>query len=72
MQTTIQISGHVKEGLDRKKMFARDTYNDVIERMLEDDLELNEGTKKEIEEAIKRYKAGQYLSHEEVKKELGF
>ena len=35
--------------------------------MIEDDLELNEKTKKEIEEARK----GKSISHEEVKKRFG-
>ena len=67
MPTTIQISDSVKAVLDRMKMIERETYNDIIERMIEDDLELNEKTKKEIEEARK----GKSISHSEVKKRLG-
>ena len=65
--TTIQISCDIKHRLDRMKMFGRETYNEVIERMIEDDFELNEQTKKEIEEARK----SKSISHEEVKKRLG-
>ncbi|MEK6922890.1 MAG: hypothetical protein AABX08_03775 [Nanoarchaeota archaeon] len=71
MPTTIQISDNVKSVLDRMKMIERETYNDVIERMIEDDLELNEKTKVEIEEARKRIKAGKFITQEEVKKRLG-
>ena len=71
MSTTIQISDNVKSVLDRMKMIDRETYNDVIERMIEDDLELNEKTKNEIEEARKRVKSGKFISHEEAKKRLG-
>lgn len=71
MPTTIQISDNIKNTLEKMKMFERETYNDIIERMIEDDLELNERTKKEIEEARKRIKAGKFLTHEEVKKRLG-
>ena len=67
MPTTIQISDNVKSVLDRMKMIERETYNEVIERMIEDDLELNERTKKEIEEARK----GKSIPHIEVKKMLG-
>ena len=67
MPTTIQISDNVKSVLDRMKMIERETYNDIIERMIEDDLELNEKTKKEIEEARK----GKSISHAEVKKRFG-
>ena len=71
MSTTIQISDSVKQILDRMKMIKRETYNDIIERMIEDDLELNEETKKEIEEARKRVKAGKFITNEEVEKRLG-
>jgi len=71
MPTTIQISDNVKSVLERMKMIERETYNEVIERMIEDDLELNEKTKIEIEEARKRIKSGKFITHEEVKKRLG-
>ena len=71
MPTTIQISDNVKSVLDRMKMIERETYNDVIERMIEDDLELNEKTKVEIEEARKRIKSGKFITQEEAKKRLG-
>jgi len=67
MSTTIQVSDKVKSILDRMKMFERETYNGVIERMIEDDLELNERTKKEIEEARK----SKSIPHAEVKRMLG-
>ena len=71
MSTTVQISDNVKLVLDRMKMIERETYNDVIERMIEDDLELNEKTKIEIEEARKRIKAGKFITNEEAKKRFG-
>ena len=64
MSTTIQISDDVKSTLDRMKMIERESYNEIIERMIEDDLELNEKTKKEIEEA----RRGKSIPHAEVKK----
>ncbi|MFH1823291.1 MAG: hypothetical protein ABH817_01070 [archaeon] len=71
MTTTIQISNQVKQTLDKMKLFERETYNGVIENMIENSLELNEKTKKEIEEAIKQVRSGQTISHEEVGKRLG-
>ena len=68
MSTTIQISNNVKQVLDRRKIFERETYNEVIENMIEDDLELNERTKREIEE---RRKSKDFVSMEEVEKEFG-
>ena len=68
MPTTIQISDNVKSILDKMKMMDRETYNDIIERMIEDDMKLSEKTKKELEE---RRKSKDFISHEEVKKRLG-
>ncbi len=68
MQTTIQISQVVKSQLDQMKMHQRETYNDILELMIEDNLELNEKTKKELEE---RSKSKNFVSHEEVKKRFG-
>lgn len=68
METTIKISNNVKDLLNKMKLYERETYNDVIEVLIEDNLELNEKTKKELEEARK---SKNWISHEEVKKRLG-
>jgi len=67
MEQTIKISNSVKEALDKMKLFERETYNNVIEVLLEDNLELNEKTKQELEE---RSKSDKFISHEEVMKEF--
>ena len=71
MATTIQISDSIKQTLEGMKMFNRESYNEVIERMIEDNLELNEKTKKEIEEARKRIKSGKFITQEQIEKNLG-
>ncbi len=71
MSTTIQISDNVKVTLNKMKIYDRETYNEIIERMIEDELELNEKTKKEILEARKRVAAGKFLTQEQVEKKLG-
>ncbi|KKK82585.1 hypothetical protein LCGC14_2801910, partial [marine sediment metagenome] len=53
----------VKQVLDKMKMFERETYNEVIENMLEDNLELNEKTKKEIEQA-RQNKTAKYNAYQ--------
>jgi len=68
MSTTIQISDNVKKALENLKIFERETYNEVIENMLEDNLELNEKTLKEINE---RKKSKDWVSMEDVEKHLG-
>ena len=63
METTIKVSSDVKNHLDKMKVFERETYNDVLEFLIEDHLELNSKTKKEIEE---RKKTPNLISHEEA------
>lgn len=72
MATTIQIKEDIKLTLMQMKLFERETYNDVLERLIEDVQELNKETKKEIESAIKEIKSGKYITHEELAKEMGF
>ena len=71
METTIRISQEVKKTLDKMKIHQRESYNDIIELLLEDTKEINEKTKREIAEARKRIKKGEVYSHEEVGKMLG-
>ncbi len=54
------------------KLHPRETYSEVLERILEDLSELNEETKREIERAIKEIQAGKFKTHEQVKAEMGF
>lgn len=67
MPTTIQVSNNVKEVLERMRLFDKESYNNIIERMIEDNLELNEKTKKEIE--LRRREKS--LPHDKVKEILG-
>ena len=67
METTIRISNTVKKHLDKMKLYERETYNDLIELLIEDNLELSEETKRELEEAKK---SKNWVSHEDVKKKF--
>ncbi len=71
MESTIRVSRDVKQRLDELKFYERETYNDIIETLLEDYLELNEKTKKEIAEARKRIASGEFYTQDEVEKKLG-
>ena len=71
METTIKVSSDVKKMLDKLKIHERETYNDIIGVMLEDHLELNEKTKREIEEARKRIVNGEFYNQEEVERMFG-
>lgn len=72
MFTTIQIKEDIKSTLTQMKLFERETYNDVLERLIEDVHELNTETKKEIEFAINEIKSGKYITHEKLAEEMGF
>ncbi|OGS64827.1 MAG: hypothetical protein A3K59_00675 [Euryarchaeota archaeon RBG_19FT_COMBO_69_17] len=62
----------MKKALEGMKLHPRESYEEVLERLLEDLQELNEQTKKEIEQAIRDIKAGRYRTHQQLKDELGF
>ncbi len=72
MVTTIQIKEDIKSTLTQMKFFERETYSDVLERLIEDVRELNEETKKEIEAAIKEIESGKFVTHEKLASEMGF
>lgn len=75
MATTIQISEETKDKLEYYKDYPRESYEDVIKKFIEilaeENMELSEETKKEIEEARKEFKAGKGISFEEVKRKAG-
>ena len=72
MPTTIQINEDIRSILNQMKLFERETYNDVLERLIEDVREINEETKNEIENAINEIKDGKYVTHEKLAKDMGF
>ncbi len=70
-QTSIRISSDLLNTLKKFKE-DRDSYEDVIWDFIEPHLELSEQTKKDIELSKKEYERGNFVTLEEVKKELGF
>lgn len=71
MATTIQISEKLQEALNKRKIFNRESYEEVIWSIMEDVMELNEETKKDIAEARAEIKKGKFVTLSEAKKELG-
>ncbi len=69
--TTIQITYALKKILDGMKIFQRETYNDLIETLVENNRELSEETKKEIENARLEIRKGKFKTHEQAKTVLG-
>lgn len=71
MATTIQISKTLHTALKKKKMHENESYEELIWNLLEDSMELNEETIKDIKEGLKDFKKGKFYTLEQVKKEAG-
>jgi serine/threonine protein kinase HipA of HipAB toxin-antitoxin module len=71
MPTTIQVSEKLQKELAKRKMNDKETYEEVIWDLMEDALELDKETKKELAIARQEIKEGKYHTLEEVKKDLG-
>ena len=70
METTIQISKHLQETLQKKKFVDKESYEEVIWSLIEDSQELSEETKREITESRKQAKEGKVKTLDQIKKEL--
>jgi len=71
MVTTIQISETLQKELTKKKLYNKESYEEVIWDLMEDTQEINEETRLEIERARADIKAGKFYTHTQVKKRLG-
>lgn len=74
MATSIQVEKEIKARLDKLKNHPRETYNEVLTRLLKnargDDV-LSKETIKNIEQGLADIKAGRVHTSEQVKKKLG-
>lgn len=76
MVTTIQLEEKIKRQLEELKNHPRETYNEVLERLVkmatkETEEALSSQAIKNIQKSLEDIKAGRVSSHEEVKKRLG-
>ena len=71
MATTIQISEELQKELAKRKLYSKETYEDIIWDLVEDKMELSEETKKDIAKARKEIAEGKFYTLSQVKKELG-
>ena len=71
MATTIQVSQELQKTLAKRKLYDRESYEEVIWDLLEDTMELTEEAKKEIQQARAEIKSVKSYTHEQVKKKLG-
>jgi predicted transcriptional regulator len=72
--TTIYIREDLKDKLNGLKRYQKESYNDVIERLVNlaiDDEPLSEDAIKGLEEALEDIKCGRLISEEEIMKKYG-
>ncbi|MBU0466337.1 MAG: hypothetical protein KJ718_01410 [Nanoarchaeota archaeon] len=70
MDTTIQVSDGLRQFLQMRKLSDKESYENVIWDLIEDNMEISEETKKDIEEARKDVSAGRVKTFAQIKKEL--
>lgn len=71
MATTIQVSEQLLGTLKKRKLYEKESYEEVIWDLVEDSKEVSQETKQEIEQARTDIKAGKFYTHDQVKKRLG-
>ncbi|MBW2968159.1 hypothetical protein KY362_06755 [Candidatus Woesearchaeota archaeon] len=71
MVTTIQISDELQKELSKRKLYDRETYEEVIWGALEDSKELSDETIKHIAISEKEIAAGKTVSLDQIKARLG-
>ena len=68
MTTTIQISKDLLQDLKSRKMYDKESYEDIIRDLLEDTMELSEQTLADIRKSEADIKAGRVHTLSEVEK----
>jgi len=71
MATTIQITEDLQEELKKRKLFNKETYEEVIWDLIEDSQEIDDATRSEIARARQEIREGRTHSLADVKRELG-
>ncbi|MFH1211317.1 MAG: hypothetical protein V1659_00125 [Candidatus Woesearchaeota archaeon] len=70
MATTIQVSDKLMETLKSRKMYDKESYEELIWDLLEDSLELSEQAKQHIAQSEKEIAAGKTVPLDEIKKRM--
>lgn len=68
--TTIQVSEELVTQLKDRKMYNKESYEEIIWDLLEDSMELSEETKKNLIQAEKDIKERKVYTLEQIKKEF--
>lgn len=70
MQTSIRISSELLNTLKKFKE-GNESYEEVIWDFIEPHLELSDEAKRDIEISREEYRRGEFVTWEEIKKDLG-
>jgi predicted transcriptional regulator len=70
MVTTIQVSEKLVKELKSRKMYDKESYEEIIWDLIEDTMELSEEAKQHIKQAEKEITEGKTIPLEDVKKKL--
>ena len=68
--TTIQISKNLLENLKSRKMYDKESYEDIIKDLLEDSMELSKETMANIKKSEQDIKAGRTKTLAEIEARL--
>ena len=71
MATTIQVSEELLQELKNRKLYEKESYEEVIWNLMEDSMEINEETKQDIKISLKEFREGKSKTLEQLKKERG-
>jgi hypothetical protein len=70
MATTIQVSSDLVEELRNRKMYDKESYEEVIWDLLEDSMEISNETKRLLKIAEKEAKEGKTHKLKDIEKEF--
>jgi len=71
MATTIQVSTELLKELKKRKMYDKESYEELIWDLLEDSMELSEETKRRIAQSEKDIAQKKTIPFSQIKKEFG-
>ncbi len=64
--TSIQISSELKEALRKRKLHSKESYEEIIWDLLEDQMQLKDEIVEQIEKGRKEYLEGEYEVMDDV------
>jgi len=67
MYTSIKISRRLKDILDKMKITDNESYEELIESLIEDHLEMNSDFKEDLYKSFNEYKEGKTVGFSEIK-----